>query len=176
MIIVTFFRTGGPTASHLQELQVPVVRPEVCQAAFKRFKSVVIDDRVICAGYAKGGYDACKVSKSPWHYGLFFCIALFINYLLSRICRGTAGAHWCIQNTKHFTLLVLYRLVTGAQSLEFPVYIRGLRRSLILSRLIWINGDRVFFLDKKKLRYLTLTWTRVAQLTINFKSWPGHTL
>ncbi|XP_015120161.1 venom protease [Diachasma alloeum] len=53
-----YFR--GPSASHLQQLQIPVVSTESCKSAFSRFKTTVIDDRVICAGFAKGGKDACK--------------------------------------------------------------------------------------------------------------------
>ncbi|XP_063992075.1 venom protease-like [Diachasmimorpha longicaudata] len=53
-----YFR--GPSSSHLQQLQIPVVPPENCKTAFNRFKTTVIDERVICAGFAKGGKDACK--------------------------------------------------------------------------------------------------------------------
>ncbi|XP_077294236.1 venom protease isoform X2 [Arctopsyche grandis] len=50
----------GPTASRLQELQIPVVTNDECKQAYTRFKSQVIDQRVLCAGYAKGGKDACQ--------------------------------------------------------------------------------------------------------------------
>ncbi|XP_011306722.1 venom protease-like [Fopius arisanus] len=53
-----YFR--GPSASHLQQLQMPVVDTETCKTAFTRFKSTVIDERVLCAGYRRGGKDACK--------------------------------------------------------------------------------------------------------------------
>ncbi|KAK0182378.1 hypothetical protein PV327_000525 [Microctonus hyperodae] len=53
-----YFR--GPSAAHLQQLQIPVVSPQTCKTAFQRFKTAVIDDRVFCAGYAKGGKDACQ--------------------------------------------------------------------------------------------------------------------
>lgn len=54
------FYAEGPTASRLQELQIPVVTNDECREAYVRFKSQVIDQRVLCAGYARGGKDACQ--------------------------------------------------------------------------------------------------------------------
>ncbi|XP_015174244.1 PREDICTED: venom protease-like [Polistes dominula] len=51
---------NGPASSKLLESQVPVVRQEKCKNAFKSFTNAVIDDRIICAGYAQGGKDACQ--------------------------------------------------------------------------------------------------------------------
>lgn len=51
---------NGPSSSHLQELQIPIVDTFQCQKAFKQFKTAVIDERIICAGYARGGKDACQ--------------------------------------------------------------------------------------------------------------------
>ncbi|GLH15409.1 Venom protease [Gryllus bimaculatus] len=52
--------TRGPSSSELLELQIPVVTQEKCKTAFERFKTAVIDERVLCAGYEKGGKDACQ--------------------------------------------------------------------------------------------------------------------
>ncbi|XP_043252767.1 venom serine protease Bi-VSP-like isoform X2 [Colletes gigas] len=52
--------TRGPASADLLEVQVPVVSPDNCKQAYSRFASAVIDDRVLCAGYAQGGKDACQ--------------------------------------------------------------------------------------------------------------------
>lgn len=39
---------------------MPIVNKTVCQQNYKNHR-IVIDDRVICAGYAKGGKDSCRV-------------------------------------------------------------------------------------------------------------------
>ncbi|KAJ8669671.1 hypothetical protein QAD02_000930 [Eretmocerus hayati] len=49
----------GPSASALQEVQLPVVSNEDCKRAFAPYKDQVIDERVMCAGYTQGGKDAC---------------------------------------------------------------------------------------------------------------------
>lgn len=51
---------NGPSSSHLQELQIPTVDIYQCQKAFRQFKTANIDERTICAGYARGGKDACQ--------------------------------------------------------------------------------------------------------------------
>ncbi|EFN82690.1 Proclotting enzyme [Harpegnathos saltator] len=53
-----YFR--GPTSSHLMQIQIPVRTEEECKTAFQNFKTTVIDNRVLCAGYARGGKDACQ--------------------------------------------------------------------------------------------------------------------
>ncbi|CAH0731304.1 unnamed protein product, partial [Brenthis ino] len=50
----------GPSANHLQVVQLPVVSNTFCANAYKPYKSQVIDERVLCAGYKKGGKDACQ--------------------------------------------------------------------------------------------------------------------
>ncbi|XP_053979899.1 venom serine protease Bi-VSP-like isoform X1 [Hylaeus volcanicus] len=52
--------TKGPASEELLEAQVPVVGNDACRQAYSRFASAVIDDRVLCAGYAQGGKDACQ--------------------------------------------------------------------------------------------------------------------
>ncbi|XP_050355200.1 venom protease-like [Nymphalis io] len=51
---------GGTSASHLQVLQLPVVSNDICRKAYIDYKAQVIDERVLCAGFKKGGKDACK--------------------------------------------------------------------------------------------------------------------
>ncbi|XP_034938087.1 venom protease-like [Chelonus insularis] len=53
-----YFR--GPSATHLQQLQVPIIDLKKCQDVFKRFKNTIIDNRVLCAGYNDGAKDACQ--------------------------------------------------------------------------------------------------------------------
>lgn len=51
---------NGPSSGVLQEVQIPVVSQESCLASYKKFRTVVVDDTVICAGTKKGGIDACQ--------------------------------------------------------------------------------------------------------------------
>ncbi|XP_011866109.1 PREDICTED: venom protease-like [Vollenhovia emeryi] len=50
----------GPTSSQLLQTQIPVRTQEECKTAFRNFATTVIDDRVLCAGFARGGKDACQ--------------------------------------------------------------------------------------------------------------------
>lgn len=58
--IIMFINSGGPSASHLQMVQLPVVNTGKCAQAYSAYKAQVIDERVLCAGYEKGGKDACQ--------------------------------------------------------------------------------------------------------------------
>lgn len=62
MLIKFMYASDGPSSSHLQELQIPVVEISQCKRAFQQFKTAIINEKVICAGYARGGKDACQVS------------------------------------------------------------------------------------------------------------------
>lgn len=59
--IVYAYFTDGPSSNTMQYIQIPVVRESECQRAFATFKTAVIDERVVCAGFLRGGKDACKV-------------------------------------------------------------------------------------------------------------------
>ncbi|XP_052757068.1 uncharacterized protein LOC113511485 [Galleria mellonella] len=50
----------GPSATHLQALQLPVVSTDSCAQAYSQYKAQKIDERVLCAGYKNGGKDACQ--------------------------------------------------------------------------------------------------------------------
>lgn len=54
----TSFR--GPASSRLLQTQLPVRTEQECKTAFRNFKTTVIDNRVVCAGYARGGRDSCQ--------------------------------------------------------------------------------------------------------------------
>ena len=54
-------QSEGATSNVLLEIQVPVVTEQKCKDAFKSFRNIVIDKRIICAGNAKGGKDTCQV-------------------------------------------------------------------------------------------------------------------
>ncbi|XP_076655314.1 venom serine protease Bi-VSP-like isoform X2 [Halictus rubicundus] len=47
-------------SDELQETHIPVVSNAECRQALSQFRSAVIDNRVLCAGFAQGGKDACK--------------------------------------------------------------------------------------------------------------------
>lgn len=51
---------NGPSSPVLQEVILPVVEESRCVDAFANLKDAVIDTRVLCAGFARGGKDACK--------------------------------------------------------------------------------------------------------------------
>lgn len=51
---------NGPGSSRLLEVQIPVVDLEECKEKFKSFTNVIIDNRIVCAGFARGGKDACQ--------------------------------------------------------------------------------------------------------------------
>lgn len=60
----------GSLASILQESQVPIVPLTQCATSYQTiYPGQVFDDRVLCAGYAAGGKDACQGdSGSPLMY------------------------------------------------------------------------------------------------------------
>jgi len=51
---------NGPSSGTLKEVQIPVVTKQSCTEAYKKFRTVVVDESVICAGTARGGIDACQ--------------------------------------------------------------------------------------------------------------------
>ncbi|EZA47437.1 hypothetical protein DMN91_005410 [Ooceraea biroi] len=53
-----YFR--GPASSQLLQTQMPVRTEQDCKQAFRNFKSTIIDNRVLCAGYTQGGKDSCQ--------------------------------------------------------------------------------------------------------------------
>lgn len=53
------------------EAQLPVVSNEQCAEAYARFKVAQIDNRVLCAGFAQGGKDACQVHKLQTKWELY---------------------------------------------------------------------------------------------------------
>lgn len=48
---------GGSAATQLQVVQVPIVSQATCRSAYG---TSAITDRMLCAGYTSGGYDACQ--------------------------------------------------------------------------------------------------------------------
>jgi secreted trypsin-like serine protease len=51
-------KQGGALPSRLQQAVVPLVSPDVCKKTYAG--KAVITDRMMCAGYAKGGIDSCQ--------------------------------------------------------------------------------------------------------------------
>ncbi|CAB0030782.1 unnamed protein product [Trichogramma brassicae] len=51
---------GGPTSSIVQEAQVPVISVDKCKKLYAK-KRILVDKRILCAGYDAGGIDACQV-------------------------------------------------------------------------------------------------------------------
>lgn len=60
-MLVNFFFPGGPTSPNLKVAILPVVPNELCKKSLEPVAAGnVIDDRVLCAGYAQGGIDTCE--------------------------------------------------------------------------------------------------------------------
>ncbi|XP_011684750.1 PREDICTED: venom prothrombin activator nigrarin-D-like [Wasmannia auropunctata] len=55
-----------PASSKLLQTQIPVRTQEECSNAFRNFATTVIDNRVLCAGFARGGKDACQVRERKY--------------------------------------------------------------------------------------------------------------
>ncbi|KAL0132163.1 hypothetical protein PUN28_000143 [Cardiocondyla obscurior] len=73
----------GPSSARLLQTQLPVQPQETCKHAFRNFPSTVIDDRVLCAGYARGGKDACQgdsggplMSPNPQNQRMYYIIGV----------------------------------------------------------------------------------------------------
>lgn len=72
---------GGPTSSWLMQVQIPVRTEQECRNSFQNF-GAVIDNRVLCAGFAQGGKDACQVRNDIvklWMEIKNFLEASFLN-------------------------------------------------------------------------------------------------
>ena len=41
-------------------MQIPVVTQDSCKESYKGFRTVVVDNSVLCAGLGRGGKDACQ--------------------------------------------------------------------------------------------------------------------
>ena len=54
---------GMASSTFLKEALVPILPTELCNKA--GWYGGIIDDSMICAGYAEGGTDACSVSDLP---------------------------------------------------------------------------------------------------------------
>jgi secreted trypsin-like serine protease len=98
---------NGATSPKLQQVSVPVVSNEVCQAAFERFQAdTTITPNLLCAGVANGGRDACQGDSGgpfivhqknlwmlagivswghgcarPGYYGVYTRISMYIDFI-----------------------------------------------------------------------------------------------
>ncbi|VEN60176.1 unnamed protein product [Callosobruchus maculatus] len=60
----------GPSSSILRTAEIPVLPTENCKNAFKVQPNIVIDERILCAGWSTGEKDACQGdSGGPLMYG-----------------------------------------------------------------------------------------------------------
>jgi len=97
----------GPTSSKLQQVSVPVVSNEVCQASFQKFEQeTIITPGLLCAGYENGGKDACQGDSGgplilhntthwilagivswgqgcarPGYYGVYTRVSMYIDFI-----------------------------------------------------------------------------------------------
>lgn len=59
----------GPTATILQEVQVPIIPTTECEFNYRLyFPNQVFDNRIMCAGYAQGGKDSCQGKLEKYTY------------------------------------------------------------------------------------------------------------
>lgn len=85
----------GSSSAALLEAQVPVVETNTCREQYQRVRNAVVDDRVLCAGYAQGGKDACQVSYTRVLRITTFFMAIDRQLNQHRLCfyRVTVGGH-----------------------------------------------------------------------------------
>lgn len=72
----------GPMVTTLMEVQVPIINNTMCRENYKNHRNV-IDDRVLCAGFEKGGKDSCRVCVCNGSKTVFF----FHVFRMSGGCR-----------------------------------------------------------------------------------------
>lgn len=84
-------KTDGPSSGTLREVQIPVVTQESCKESYKGFRTVNVDDSVLCAGLARGGKDACQVNilKSIIVYSNYYQNSIPFFFLKGRFWRAT---------------------------------------------------------------------------------------
>ncbi|CAB3224787.1 unnamed protein product [Arctia plantaginis] len=109
----------GPSATHLQVLQLPVVSNDFCTQAYAAYKAQKIDERVLCAGYKKGGKDACQGDSggplmqpiwSPVEYKTYFFQIGVVSY--GRKC-AEAGFPGVYSRITHFVNWIEEQIVRG---------------------------------------------------------------
>lgn len=115
--------TEGETSNVLREIQVPVVTEQKCKEAFKSFRNVAIDNRVICAGYAKGGKDTCQVKRFSFYcnmrkqnLSIFNWYRVILEALSCFPLRPTQTGSSCSE---------LFLWVTSVPNLDTMEFIRG---------------------------------------------------
>ena len=89
----------GPSSGTLREVQIPVVSQASCKEAYKGFRTVNVDDSVLCAGLARGGKDACQVNiKKNIHFknnqASNKLLLWFVCVLSGRFWRPTDDSRW----------------------------------------------------------------------------------
>ncbi|KAK2586432.1 hypothetical protein KPH14_010712 [Odynerus spinipes] len=88
---------NGPSSSKLLELQIPIVEQGRCKEAFKSFSNAVIDDRILCAGFARGGKDACQGdSGGPLmipHNKSYYLVGV-VSYGSGHRCQDRSECRW----------------------------------------------------------------------------------
>jgi hypothetical protein len=55
---------GAPPVTALMEVQVPMMSTAECAKAYSNVPQIIIDERVLCAGFPEGGKDSCRVIVS----------------------------------------------------------------------------------------------------------------
>lgn len=58
---------AGPTSAHLLKVDLNIIPTSQCNISYfpnmsRNLKSGILNDRMMCAGWAKGGKDTCSVS------------------------------------------------------------------------------------------------------------------
>uniref|UniRef100_A0A2S2PAP4 Proclotting enzyme n=1 Tax=Schizaphis graminum TaxID=13262 RepID=A0A2S2PAP4_SCHGA len=51
---------SAPAVTALMEVQVPITSTAECAKAYSHVPQIIIDDRVLCAGFPEGGKDSCR--------------------------------------------------------------------------------------------------------------------
>ena len=75
---VSKLESRGETSNVLQKVELPLINNDECTIWYRsKGKSVIVSSKQFCAGFEKGGKDACRVSQPNSLRDLFYFIFIF---------------------------------------------------------------------------------------------------
>lgn len=68
-------KEGGSSSKQLQVVEVPIISLDDCKKAYN--STLIVTDRMFCAGVPEGGKDSCQVNQINLLYVIFILFDLF---------------------------------------------------------------------------------------------------